>query len=457
MAKIKTAFFCKECGYENTKWAGRCPSCGQWNSFVEEVISKSDEKSSRQERTWKETRAGTVKTIRLEDVDANDQPRIKTEDPELDRVLGGGIVPGSLVLVAGDPGIGKSTLFLQMGLALKNKRVLYVSGEESAQQIKLRASRLSQMESEFFLLTETQTRVIFSEIKKMQPDLLIIDSIQTLESEYIDSAAGSISQIRETASELLRFAKETATPVILIGHITKDGSIAGPKILEHMVDVVLQFEGDRNHVYRLLRTIKNRFGSTAELGIYEMTTEGMRVVSNPSEILLSQRAENLSGSVVAACMEGQRPLLIEVQALVTQSVYGTPQRTASGFDMRRLQVLLAVLEKRSGFQFGMKDVFVNLAGGLRVEDPSLDLAVVMAMLSSYEDIPVSPLTCFAAEVGLNGEVRAVNRIEQRIQEAERLGFEKIIISSFHKKLSMPKFIEVVKAGNVGEALGTVFG
>ena len=457
MAKIKTAFFCKECGYESPKWAGKCPSCGQWNSFIEELVSKNTDKQIRPGGDWNVQRSRDSKTQRLGDIDATHLPRMITADPELNRVLGGGFVPGSLVLVAGDPGIGKSTLFLQMGLQLSGKKILYISGEESNQQVKLRASRLPEMESDFYLLPETQTRVIFSELKKLQPDLVIVDSIQTLETDYIDSAAGSISQIRETAGELIRFAKETGTPVVLIGHITKDGSIAGPKILEHMVDVVLQFEGDRNHVYRLLRTLKNRFGSTAELGIYEMTSEGMRVVNNPSEILLSQRAENLSGSVVAACMEGQRPLLIEVQALVTNSVYGTPQRTSSGVDLRRLQVLLAVLDKRSGFQFGMKDVFVNLAGGLRVEDPALDLAVVMALLSSYEDIPVSPLTAFAAEVGLNGEIRAVNRIEQRIQEAARLGFERIVISSFHKKVGELKGIEVIRAARVDEALEAVFG
>ena len=432
MSKIKTAFFCSNCGYESTKWLGKCPACKQWNTFIEEVLDKGQPKVK---STW-ESYNGTArntKVISLQEVSSTEEKRLETTDAELNRVLGGGIVPGSIVLVAGEPGIGKSTLFLQNGLLLKNIVTLYISGEESEQQIKMRANRLKITNENFYLLTETSTQIIFQEIKKLKPQLVIVDSIQTLQSNIIESSPGSVSQIRETAAEFQRFAKETNTPVFLIGHITKDGGIAGPKILEHMVDTVLQFEGDRNYTYRLLRTLKNRFGSTAELGIYEMTGEGMRAVMNPSEILITQKEEQLSGCAIASTMEGLRPLLIEVQALVTQSVYGTPQRTVNGFDLRRLQLLLAVLEKRGGFQFGIKDVFINIAGGLKVEDPSIDLAVICALLSSYEDIPIPQHICFAGEVGLNGEIRAVNRIEQRIAEAEKMGFEKMVVSRYNKK------------------------
>jgi DNA repair protein RadA/Sms len=431
MSKIKTAFFCNNCGYESAKWIGKCPACNEWNTFTEEILDKGNKNAE----NWKDNSGEKRihKSISLQEVVTSQDKRILTSDSELNRVLGGGIVPGSIVLVAGEPGIGKSTLFLQNGLQLKDLRVLYISGEESEQQIKMRADRLEIAHEQFFLLTETDTAVIFREIKKLQPQVVIVDSIQTLQSPLIDSSAGSVSQIRECAGEFQRYAKETQTPVFLIGHITKDGGIAGPKILEHMVDTVLQFEGDRHYAYRILRTLKNRFGSTSELGIYEMTGTGMRIVANPSEILIAQRDHALSGSAIAATLEGMRPLLIEVQALVTPSVYGTPQRTVTGFDLRRLQLLLAVLEKRGGFQFGMKDVFVNIAGGIRVEDPSIDLAVICALLSSYEDLPIPDLTCFAGEVGLNGEIRAVNRIEQRIAEAEKLGFQKIIISPFNKK------------------------
>jgi len=431
MSKIKTAFFCNNCGYESAKWIGKCPACNEWNTFTEEILDKGNKNAE----NWKDNSGEKRihKSISLQEVVTSQDKRILTSDSELNRVLGGGIVPGSIVLVAGEPGIGKSTLFLQNGLQLKDLRVLYISGEESEQQIKMRADRLEIAHDQFFLLTETDTAVIFREIKKLQPQVVIVDSIQTLQSPLIDSSAGSVSQIRECAGEFQRYAKETQTPVFLIGHITKDGGIAGPKILEHMVDTVLQFEGDRHYAYRILRTLKNRFGSTSELGIYEMTGTGMRIVANPSEILIAQRDHALSGSAIAATLEGMRPLLIEVQALVTPSVYGTPQRTVTGFDLRRLQLLLAVLEKRGGFQFGMKDVFVNIAGGIRVEDPSIDLAVICALLSSYEDLPIPDLTCFAGEVGLNGEIRAVNRIEQRIAEAEKLGFQKIIISPFNKK------------------------
>ena len=381
-----------------------------------------------------------------------------TNDSELNRVLGGGIVPGSIILVAGEPGIGKSTLFLQVGLQLPDLVTLYISGEESEQQIKMRANRLKAENENFYLLTETYTQTIFQEIKKLKPDLVIVDSIQTLQSNFIESSPGSVSQIRECAAEFQRFAKETSTPVFLIGHITKDGSIAGPKILEHMVDTVLQFEGDRHYAYRILRTLKNRFGSTAELGIYEMTGEGMRIVTNPSEILITQKEEQLSGSAIAATLEGLRPMLIEVQALVTQSVYGTPQRTVSGFDLRRLQLLLAVLEKRGGFHFGIKDVFVNLAGGLKIEDPSIDLAVICALLSSFEDVPLPQHICFAGEVGLNGEIRAVNRIEQRIGEAEKLGFEKIVVSKYNKKgYNNQSFnIEIISVSQVQEVYERLF-
>lgn len=456
MSKIKTAFFCSNCGYESAKWIGKCPACSQWNTFTEEVLDKGNVKEEKWD-DYKEDKRKT-KTISLNEVQTTEEKRIKSQDPELDRVLGGGIVPGSIILVAGEPGIGKSTLFLQNGLLLNQLRVLYISGEESEQQIKMRADRLKIKNENFYLLTETSTQTIFQEIKKLKPQLVIVDSIQTLQSNLIDSSAGTVSQIRECAAEFQRFAKETNTPVFLIGHITKDGAIAGPKVLEHMVDTVLQFEGDRHYAYRILRTLKNRFGSTAELGIYEMTGDGMRVVSNPSEILIAQREDQLSGSGIAATLEGMRPLLIEVQALVTQSVYGTPQRTVTGFDTRRLQLLLAVLEKRGGFQFGMKDVFVNIAGGIKVEDPSIDLAVICALLSSYEDIPLPPHVCFAGEVGLNGEIRAVNKIEQRIAEAEKLGFEKIFVSKYNKKSFNPQAykIQVIALSRVDEVYQQLF-
>lgn len=456
MSKVKTAFFCSTCGYESPKWSGKCPSCNQWNTFVQEVIHKDNGKA---EANWKEYQEEKriSKTISLDEIETKEEDRIVTPDPELNRVLGGGIVPGSIVLIAGEPGIGKSTLFLQNGLQMTSLRTLYISGEESEQQIKMRADRLKIPHKEFYLLTETSTQVIFQEIKKLRPELVIVDSIQTIQSPLIDSSAGSVSQIRESAAEFQRFAKETNTPVFLIGHITKDGSIAGPKILEHMVDTVLQFEGDRHYAYRILRTIKNRFGSTAELGIYQMTGDGMRGVVNPSEILITQKEDQLSGIAIASTIEGMRPLLIEVQALVTQSVYGTPQRTSSGFDLRRLQLLLAVLEKRGGFHFGMKDVFLNLAGGLKVEDPSIDLAVLVALLSSYEDTNVSHNICFAGEVGLSGEIRAVNRIEQRIAEAEKLGFDKIIVSKYNKGIKQEHFnIEVVMMGRVEELYQYLF-
>jgi DNA repair protein RadA/Sms len=457
MSKVKSAFFCQNCGYESTKWVGKCPSCLQWNTFVEELVQK---ENGKKENGWKEFNVDKRlnKTIALNEVATIDEQRIITGDDELNRVLGGGIVPGSLILVAGEPGIGKSTLFLQTGLLLNAYTVLYVSGEESEQQIKMRADRLQLQNENFYLLTETSTQTIFQEIKKLKPQIVIVDSVQTLQTTFIESSPGSVSQIRECAAEFQRFAKETNTPVFLIGHITKDGAIAGPKILEHMVDTVLQFEGDRHYAYRILRTLKNRFGSTSELGIYEMTDEGMKAVTNPSEILITQKEEHLSGIAIAASIEGLRPFLIEAQALVTQSVYGTPQRTVSGFDSRRLQLLLAVLEKRGGFHFGLKDVFLNIAGGLKVEDPSIDLAILSALLSSFEDVPVPQHICFAGEVGLSGEIRAVNRIEQRIAEAQKMGFEKIIVSKYNQKgLVKNKFnIEVVTPSRVEELYRYLF-
>lgn len=427
MAKTKSAFFCQQCGYETPKWTGKCPSCSAWNSFVEEIVERDTPKKGG-DVNWNDTSPTEKrKAHKIDEVVANEEPRIPMPDSELNRVLGGGIVPGSVVLVGGEPGIGKSTLFLQCALQWQRGITLYVSGEESAQQVKLRADRVGTANPQLYILNATDTTTIFAEIKKLRPQLVIIDSIQTLESPYVESAAGSVSQVRECAAELQRFAKSSNIPVIIIGHITKEGSIAGPKVLEHMVDTVLQFEGDRHYAYRILRTLKNRFGSTSELGIYEMVATGMRPVTNPSEILLSQHDEPLSGIAIAAIMEGARPLMIEVQALASQAVYGTPQRTVSGMDLRRLQLLLAVLEKRGGFQFGAKDVFINIAGGLKIEDPSIELAVVCALLSSYEDKAMPSNICFVGEIGLSGEIRAVNRIDQRIAEADKLGMDVIFI------------------------------
>ena len=429
MSKIKTAFFCQNCGTQYSKWQGQCNACKEWNTIVEEVIQK-EEKSSWKPETTSSTKKAP-KPLRIRDIDATQEIRMDSTDAELNRVLGGGIVPGSLILLGGEPGIGKSTLLLQISLKLPYK-TLYVSGEESQKQIKMRAERITPNSDNCFILTETKTQNIFRQIQEIEPEIVIIDSIQTLHTDYIDSSPGSISQIRETTAELIKFAKESNVPVILIGHITKDGSIAGPKILEHMVDTVLQFEGDRNHVYRILRSLKNRFGSTAELGIYEMQSSGLREVSNPSEILISHKNEELSGTAIATTMEGMRPLMIEIQALVSTAVYGTPQRSTTGYNAKRLNMILAVLEKRAGFRLGTKDVFLNITGGISIDDPAIDLAVVAAILSSNEDVAINKDFCFAGEVGLSGEIRPVNRVEQRIQEAEKLGFSTIFISKYNK-------------------------
>ena len=449
--KVKTAYFCQNCGTQHSKWQGQCSACKEWNTIVKEVVQKEEVK------LWSNKEADSkVKALKVADISLTNESRIKTGNTELDRVLGGGIVSGAVVLLGGEPGIGKSTLMLQLALGLKNFKTLYVSGEESAKQIKMRAERLGEGSSDCLILTETSTQNVFTHIDAVKPNLLVIDSIQTLHSQAIDASPGSVSQIRETAAELLRFAKETATPVILIGHITKDGGIAGPKILEHMVDVVLQFEGDRNHIYRILRAQKNRFGSTSELGIYEMVSRGLREVHNPSEILISQKDEALSGTAISATIEGVRPMLIEVQALVSTAVYGTPQRSATGFDLRRLSMLLAVLEKRCGFRLGAKDVFLNITGGIKVDDPSIDLCVVAAILSSNEDIAISDKVCFAAEVGLSGEIRPATRIEQRILEAEKLGFEQIFISKYNK-IEVGKFaIKVLSFGKIEEIYQSLF-
>ncbi|MDD3702057.1 MAG: DNA repair protein RadA [Bacteroidales bacterium] len=429
MAKTKTVFFCKNCGNESPKWVGRCPACGEWNTYVEEttVTGKKSAVASLKSQSL------TSKPLAVQEISSQAVSRIDLGYGELNRVLGGGLVPGSLVLVGGEPGIGKSTLMLQVALQFDNLKVLYISGEESQQQLKMRADRIGINNPNCFILTETDTLAISKHIDDLKPDIVVVDSIQTMQSPLLDAAAGSISQIRETASELNKLAKTTHFPVFLIGHITKDGSIAGPKILEHMVDTVLQFEGDRHYGFRILRTIKNRFGSASELGIFEMHAAGLREVSNPSEILLSQREEEMSGIAIAAMIEGVRPMLIETQALVSTAAYGTPQRSGTGFDLRRLNMLLAVLEKRAGFRLSALDVFLNIAGGIRVDDPATDLSVIASILSSNEDIPISSKKCFAAEVGLSGEIRAVNRIEARIAEADKLGFNTIFISKYNNK------------------------
>jgi DNA repair protein RadA/Sms len=478
MAKTKFAYFCQSCGYESAKWLGKCPSCAQWNTFAEEIL----EKANTSVPNWKTASTSLQranKPVEVTYITFTEEQRLLTPDNEFNRVLGGGIVAGSLVLIGGEPGIGKSTLMLQLALNMPNLKVLYVSGEESERQIKMRAERLSEIgakseikypKSEIgkgcYILTETSTQNIFKQIEQLEPDLVIVDSIQTLHSAHIESTPGSVSQVRECTAELLRFAKESSTPVFLIGHITKDGMIAGPKILEHMVDTVMQFEGDRHHVYRILRTVKNRFGSASELGIYEMLGEGLREVSNPSEILLSQRDEALSGITISATLEGMRPMMIETQALVSTSPYGTPQRTATGFDTKRMSMLLAVLEKRCGFSLGNKDVFLNITGGIRVEDPAIDLGLAAAIISSYQDIPIPFKTCFAGEIGLSGEIRAVNRVEQRIAEAQKLGFEQIFISKYNlpsgghdrKSIDLSRYkIDIKIVSRIEEVFELLFG
>ncbi|MBP7822117.1 MAG: DNA repair protein RadA [Saprospiraceae bacterium] len=457
MAKVKTLFTCSNCGASSPKWMGKCNSCGEWNTYHEEVIAKETIREERM-RSWKSSSPNSVSMpILLEEIKSGSTQRIITKDNELNRVLGGGIVAGSLILLGGQPGIGKSTLLLQTVLNIPGK-LLYVSGEESEEQIKMRADRIGTSVGECFILTETNTSKILQLAHQLEPDLVVIDSIQTLSSPHIESTPGSVSQVRECAAELQRFSKETNIPIFLIGHINKDGDIAGPKLLEHIVDCVLQFEGDHHYTYRILRTLKNRFGSTDEMGIYEMQAIGLREVSNPSELLLSQTDEILSGSAVAATIEGMRPILIESQALVTRAVYGNPQRTATGFDLRRLSMLLAVLEKRCGFPFGTNDVFLNIAGGIRVDDPAIDLAIVSALISSLEDIAIPKQYCFAGEVGLSGEIRAVNRIEQRIQEADRLGFQNIIISKYNTKgLDFRKYgLRVITIGKIEELVNALF-
>jgi len=461
VAKSKTLFFCQSCGYESPKWIGKCPSCNGWNSFVEEVVTKTEADKNNWRHDNSKSKINKPKT--LNEITSSSEVRITTPDAELNRVLGGGIVPGSLILIGGEPGIGKSTLMLQVALALSKAKVLYVSGEESEQQIKMRAERLNAKSKtsyeNFYMLAETETRNIFQAVENLEPKLLIVDSIQTLHSHMLDSAAGSVGQVRQCAAELMKFAKETNTPVFLVGHITKDGSLAGPKVLEHMVDTVLQFEGDRHLAYRILRTTKNRFGSTSEIGIYEMLGSGLREVSNPSEILISQKDGQVTGATIGATIEGNRPLLIEIQSLVSPASYGTPQRTPNGFDQKRLNMLLAVLEKRCGFRVGTQDVFVNMAGGIYVEDPAIDLALCVSIISSMEEVSVSDKICFAAEIGLGGELRAVNRIDQRISEAEKLGFEEIYISKYSKKsldLSKTK-IKVKSFGKLREVFEELVG
>jgi len=454
MAKTKSVYICQNCGVDSPKWIGKCPSCGEWNSYVEEIVSK--------DNSPKISLGGLEitkqKPVKLDEVETSEESRIDTSSNELNRVLGGGLVPGSLVLIGGEPGIGKSTLVLQVVLNLKGKRTLYVSGEESVKQLKLRAERLKYDNPDCYIVSETSLEQIFVHIQNIQPDVVIVDSIQTVSTEMIESSPGSVSQVRECAAHLLKFCKTSGTPVLLIGHINKEGSIAGPKVLEHIVDTVLQFEGDQHYMYRILRSIKNRFGSTSELGIFEMQQNGLREVSNPSELLLSQNHEGLSGVAIASAIEGVRPFLIETQALVSSAAYGTPQRSCTGFDLRRLNMLLAVLEKRAGFKLAQKDVFLNIAGGLKINDPAIDLAVISAILSSNVDLAIEKHICIAGEVGLSGEIRPINRIEQRILEAEKLGFQKMIIPEFNvKALNIGKInMEIVMVKKVEEAFRVLF-
>jgi len=454
MAKNKTQFYCKNCGAQSSQWMGRCPSCGEWNTFEEEVIVREEPAKGRSSTVVLQSAPKLIDEVSLTQI-----PRVSSSFSEFDNVLGGGIVAGSIVLLGGEPGIGKSTLLLQMALNIRNCKVLYVSGEESEAQLKMRAARLSDKPApNCYVLTETNTQQIFKHIEELQPDLVIADSIQTLQSGLLDSAAGSISQLKECAAEFQHLAKTTAIPVFLIGHITKDGSLAGPKILEHIVDTVLQFEGDQHYGYRIVRCIKNRFGSTSEMGIFEMTQSGLNEIHNPSEILLSQHDENYSGNAIAAIMEGNRPMMIETQALVSTAVYGMPQRSATGYDIRRMNMLLAVLEKRCHFKLGAKDVFLNIAGGVRVEDPAINLAIVAAILSSATDIAIDTKTCFSGEMGLNGEVRPVARIAQRIAEADKLGFTRMFVSKYNLKgIKKEDYnIKLLPIAKVEEMFGILF-
>ena len=452
MNKVKTSFFCQSCGTQHAKWQGQCNSCKEWNTLSEEVIEKSVKK------VWKSSQQNTqaIKPLKIDQIDIKQESRINTGDQELNRVLGGGIIPGALMLLGGEPGIGKSTLLLQIAMRI-NAKVLYVSGEESQRQIKIRSNRINESSNECYILSETKTQNIFSQIETLNPDLVIIDSVQTLNTDYIENSPGSISQIKECTAEFIRYAKETHVPVFLVGHITKDGQIAGPKILEHMVDVVLHFEGDRNHIYRILRTKKNRYGATSEIGIYEMQAQGLRAVSNPSELLISEKDEKLSGHAIAATIEGVRPLMIEIQALVSSAVYGTPQRTSTGYNTKRLNMLLAVLEKRAGFNLGTKDVFINITGGVSIDDPAIDLAVIVSILSSHHDIEVSEKYCFAAEIGLSGEIRPVPKVEQRIQEAAKLGYQTIFISKFSKIDSHNLPVKVIPISKIQDLISNLFG
>lgn len=453
MAKARTYFTCRECGYQSSSWLGKCPACGKWNTFDEEVVQRSTTPTVN-----KKGGAKTSEPKLIQHVVYSETQRMPTRCEEFDRVLGGGIVPGSLLLLGGEPGIGKSTLLLQTAMAIADRKILYVSGEESVEQIKMRADRIGESKGELYVVSETSIERIFEHVAGVEPDLLIVDSIQTVSTEAIDSGAGSLSQVRECTTQFQRYAKANGVPILLVGHITKDGTLAGPKVMEHIVDAVLQFEGDRNYGFRILRVLKNRFGSTAELGIFEMRADGLNEVSNPSELLLAHRDEQLSGAAVAATLEGARPMFIEVQSLVSTAVYGTPQRNANGFDMRRMNMLLAVLEKRCGFKLGAKDVFLNMAGGVRVSDPAIDLAVACSILSSNVDMPISPRYCFAAELGLSGEVRPATRVEQRIGEAARLGFEKVFVSKYDAKgIDRGRYpINIIAVGVIEEAFRALF-
>lgn len=457
--KTKSVFFCSNCGAESPKWVGKCPACGEWNTFVEETVAAKPKKS--QGYLPADGKPKVVTPVKISEVKSGEEQRITLPSRELNRVLGGGLVPGSIILIGGEPGIGKSTLVLQNVLRIRSRKVLYVSGEESAQQLKMRADRIcgGNIQCECYIVCETSLESIFAGIRESSPDLVIVDSIQTIATDALESSAGSVGQVRECAAQLLKFAKETRTPVILIGHINKEGTIAGPKVLEHIVDAVIQFEGDRHYMYRILRAIKNRFGSTSEIGIYEMNQSGLREVSNPSEMLLSQTDEELSGTAIGVTLEGIRPFLIEAQALVSTAAYGTAQRSVTGFDYKRMNMLLAVLEKRVGFKLAQKDVFLNIAGGIKVNDPALDMAVIAAIISSNVDIPIKRRVCVTGEVGLSGEIRQVTRLEQRIGEAEKLGFEHIVVPANNMKgIDTSKLrINIVEASKVDDVFRFLFG